>query len=507
VIPALMAWADTASVALHAALEYRVERVSMRPLSLNDLTASRVDDFDQRLRTRFDLSTGPVSLHLQADVLDGVLFGDDGPTGGAVERNRGSVIQARSPNLATQGVGLLDPSGSITDRNNYGLVLLPAAPITLRHAYGEVLLPFGLLRIGRQPLVEGRSVLVNSGDRTNRWGVSRSEDTADAIAFGTKLDGVDDPVRGFFGGLLFGQIVQNSITSAEGLRMWAATAFFKSESLHAGLIAAYREGDQFDTQVLTFTGYAEHDVGMWRASLHHAEVLGRTREVSAGLAALSPASGPPALQSIAAFGGYGEIAIRPIDVIGLETSLEVYYASGNDRFTSNATLTQLTLAPDTNVGLHLFKNVIAYETARSAKLGATTVLATHPPSLPVADLATQGGLTNAVAIFPQVMAAPTPWLFIRTGVLLAPALVPVVDPVGSLLSASGRPVNFNGGPPGRYWGTEFDAGLTIAALPGFLFDAEAAYLIPGDALRDRNGDAVNSLFVNFRATYVIDVGG
>jgi hypothetical protein len=506
-IPVIAAVIGTASVSGSAAFEYRVERVSMRPLSLNDLTASRVDDFDQRLRARLDLGYGAVSLHLQADLLDGVLFGDNGPVGGDVERNRGSVVQARSPNLSTFAVGQLDPSGSPTDRSNYGLVLVPAQPLTLRHAYGEAELPIGVLRAGRQPLTEGREVLVNSGDRTNRWGISRSEDTADAIAFGTKLDGIPDASRGVFAGALFGQIVQNSLTASEGLRLWAATVFYRDPALQAGLVAGFREGDQFDTKILALSGHVEWATPDFRASVRHAEIIGQTREISATLAALSPAAGPPGLQSVLAFGGFGEVALRLLEGIGLWASFEVYYASGNDQVHAGSRLTQLTLAPDTNVGLHLFKNIVAYETARSAKIGATALAATRPPTLAVADLATQGGLTDAVALFPQLLAAPCDWLALRTGVLFAPTIVPVVDPVGTLLSSSGRSVNYNGGAPGSYWGTEIDFGLTATPVPGLLFDAEVAYVIPGDALFDANGDAVRSLFLDFRLTYLIDTGG
>jgi len=74
----------------------------------------------------------------------------------------------------------------------------------------------------------------------------------------------------------------------------------------------------------------------------------------------------------------------------------------------------------------------------------------------------------------------------------------VVDPVATILARDGNridddAVNFHGGDPGTYYGTELDGQLTWAFRERFLWTVEAAVLFPGDALEDENGDAVTAM--------------
>ena len=109
----------------------------------------------------------------------------------------------------------------------------------------------------------------------------------------------------------------------------------------------------------------------------------------------------------------------------------------------------------------------------------------------------------------QIVFTPLDWVSLRAGVMIAFAQTKVVDPIGSILGSDGLEleddmINFNGGPPGTYWGTELDAGITIEPVDGFLFDLETAYLWPGEALQDEHGHAVNSFFLTGRFTYYYD---
>jgi hypothetical protein len=62
-------------------------------------------------------------------------------------------------------------------------------------------------------------------------------------------------------------------------------------------------------------------------------------------------------------------------------------------------------------------------------------------------------------------------------------------------------VNFNGGAPGNYYGTELDGRAQWRYLEHFAFDLEGALLFPGSALRDEDGHAVNSFLVQARTTF------
>ena len=64
-------------------------------------------------------------------------------------------------------------------------------------------------------------------------------------------------------------------------------------------------------------------------------------------------------------------------------------------------------------------------------------------------------------------------------------------------------VNFAGGKPGRFYGTELDGRLQWRFLEHFLFDLEGAVLFPGNALRDVDGYAVRSGLVQARTTFFL----
>ncbi len=527
--PALVTDALGLRLTLEPRLEQRVRHQLMSPLSLSDRTAPELAYFDQRLRAGLGLGLGDkVRVVVLADVLNDVAFGDNGSFTGVPQKNRGSVVATRQPNLTKLGVGRLSAAGGALDRNNYGLVFVEAPPVELRHLYGEIMLPFGLLRAGRMPLGFGRSVLVHDGTRINRWGVSGRGDYADGVAFGTKLSAIADaamgrpididPTRGLFAAFLAGQMTTNLGTVAgDALVQLVGTVWYEQrdlalgpvglQRLRAGLIYATRGQEKFDTRVHTLTGYLEATSGPVRFTWHHAQMFGGTREISEGLALLGTSSGPAARQDLRAFGGLAELAVRLCSA--LELSFEVFYASGDDDPRSTTPLTQLTFAEDTNVGLHLVKNVIGYQTARSAALGVENLRAVSPPTMAVNEIDTRGAFQNGVALFPQVIVDPLPWLSLRAGALFMFAASPVVDPIGTILRADGNridddAVNFAGGKPASYWGTELDLGLTVRPVPHAQLDLEGAYLLPGDALRDENGDAVRSLFVTTRATLFWD---
>ena len=63
-------------------------------------------------------------------------------------------------------------------------------------------------------------------------------------------------------------------------------------------------------------------------------------------------------------------------------------------------------------------------------------------------------------------------------------------------------VNFHGGDPGDYYGTEIDVQLQWIYQERFHFTLEGAVLLPGSSLKDEHGHAVNSFLVESRFLYV-----
>ena len=114
--------------------------------------------------------------------------------------------------------------------------------------------------------------------------------------------------------------------------------------------------------------------------------------------------------------------------------------------------------------------------------------------------------TNALAIFPQFDVRPRDGWLLRAGLLLAWAASPVVSPIQSLQARDGLTVqddlvNFAGGKPGRFYGTELDLRVQYRAFEHFVADLEGAVLFPGDALQDADGYAARSALVQARTTF------
>lgn len=178
--------------------EYRVETVYLNPVALNGTLTDSMSYTQQRLRLDAGLQVPDwVRIVTQFDLLNGVLFGDNGDYPGGLDANEGLSGQppepenglsltSRWPNNATWGIGLVNPADPLNP-DSYGPVLRSVQPVRVNRVYGEVMLPFGLLRVGRQPAAFGPGMSLHDGSRSNRWGVSKYSVTADRFLFATKV--------------------------------------------------------------------------------------------------------------------------------------------------------------------------------------------------------------------------------------------------------------------------------------------------------------------------------
>ena len=119
------------------------------------------------------------------------------------------------------------------------------------------------------------------------------------------------------------------------------------------------------------------------------------------------------------------------------------------------------------MGLLLFKQVFAYQTAREAAAATALLTSLNAPTLPVESIATRGALTDALVLFPQFDVRPVDHVLLRAGVMLAWAPAAVFDPIATAQRRSAGTyenivVNFNGGAPGNYYGTELDGRVPVA---------------------------------------------
>jgi hypothetical protein len=409
-------------------------------------------------------------------------------------------------------------------------------PIEVVHAYADVLLPVGLLRVGRQPQAYGANLASHDGERHNRWGVSDLADVTDRVLFGTKLDqafwvlmkGKDHTLdlsqdNGLFLGVFYDWLTQGSLlTPSDDVSQTGFALQFKKQSADwgglewrdafAGVNAVHLTDDKFDSDVWGFPVKLQGSIEDVDLELQGILIRGESREISTGFAALSSnrdPNRPPELQRIEGMGFRGVLDwhLGPLTV-----TWETDYASGDDDPRASTPITMYSFARSFNIGLLLFEHIVAFESARSVAVGVETLKNKRFESFPLTEASTEGRFTNALAIFPQLkldlLDNGKHKVHVRAGALLAwPAEDGVVDAIQTILGEDGRSieddkVNYHGGNPGNFYGTEFDLQLEWGIRQLFLWTVEGAALLPGNSLEDANGDAVPAFLVENRFTFL-----
>jgi hypothetical protein len=505
------------STGFRGAAEYRANAVSIRPIDLNSTRDRNYSVIEHRLRLDGTIDyEDKVRLSASVDVMDGVLWGDNGSLGSEPEPTSGANVSTSNPNFATSCITRRgdDPA---TESSSYHFGLCAADPVFVRRLYGDVITPIGLFRIGRQAFTEGASLAVNDGDgRRNRFGFARRGNSADRVLFATKpLEAFKAPTerdssetKGVFLILAYDRLVgddpqrfkddlHNYITAVR----WLEPRHRLGTDAEVRLFHAYRWSGANDTGIHAVGGRVMSTFGEVSAGLETTVVAGSTSEISEAFRVIT--NDPAVPQTITQVGARGVVRWdRPL----FSAYLEADYASGDSDPQTRTPLTQFRFAEDTNVGLLMFKHVLAYQTARAAAAGVELLRNLGAPSYPLEAVATRGSFTNAFAIFPQFDYHPVPTVLIRGGVLMAWAPAKVIDPIVSLQRRDGVAigddlVNFAGGKPGRYYGTELDTRIQWRFMDHFAADLEAAVLFPGSALQDANGDAARSVLVQGRGTF------
>lgn len=506
--------------------EYRVRMIRIDPLEVNGTVATQVAWGEQRLRVDASLGhRGVGAIHMQLDALDGVLFGDNGEFGTDPEPSTGVGIASRQVNASGWRVGLM-PGADPLQIESYGPVLRDLAPIAINYLYGEVLLPFGILRVGRQPVSEVGSVSLNDG-RTGRnlWGASWYHESVDRVVFGTKISELFNFVsegpgyapdlsldNGVFLGLVWDYLVEDDITDpGDDLQGFSAQLDFrwKKPSILGDAFGpirfvatmTYRWDDRFGTSVFALPLRLDFAIADFAFHGELAIIRGSTRELSAGFGALTGAPVTDQDIELTASRLVAEYKLSPLTL-----RLEWGYAAGDDDPRTSTPLTITTWPRDTNLGLLLFEHILAFQSARSAAVGIENLRQVESDSFPLTEIATEGRVINVNALFPQVFWDVVPQLRLKAGVLLAWSAVDVVDPIQSLLLWDGEQisddaVNYHGGKPGGYWGTEIDLGVEWRYKTMFEVAVEAGVVFPGSALEDENGDAVTSWMFETRFTF------
>jgi hypothetical protein len=506
--------------------EYRLRTLHVNPVELSGTQARDITWTEQRarLKSSFGFSSF-VKLTLQLDLLDGVLVGDNGDFGGDPSTNTGVSLTVREPNNTSMEIGLPDGADPLNP-DSYVPVFSEVSPVVVRQLYADIVLPFGLLRLGRQPVVEGAYLAAHDGERRNRWGVSRYPDTADRVLFATKLDELVRILRhpgehvldarqdrGLFIGLAYDWLTQGDIpVNGDETRRYSVALIWRHpevgheqrdiHNLEASITAVHLRNSAFDTAVWSLPCRFQGQFGPLGLLLQYSIIAGKSREISEGFAVLT--HDEPVRQRLLA---HGAQFILDWQFDRAMFTLEFDLATGDDDPRPSTDLTVFSFSRDLNVGLLLFEQILAFETARTAAVGVENLISLDSPSFPLTEVSSEGRFSNAYALFPQLtvdlVRRPENLLQARFGALFAWPHSGVVDPVMTALNEDGieiddDAVNYHGGDPGHYYGTELDGQLSWDFREHFIWTVEAAVLFPGDALQDEHGHAVNAYSVENR---------
>ncbi|MBN1947132.1 MAG: hypothetical protein JW797_15760 [Bradymonadales bacterium] len=170
--------------------------------------------------------------------------------------------------------------------------------------------------------------------------------------------------------------------------------------------------------------------------------------------------------------------------------LDLLVASG-DRNDSDGSQNGLKVDPNFEVGLFLFRHVLAAQSGRAPVTAADPELVGEP-ARDLDRLPTRGSPTNTLSIFPRLWWRPLDGLELYGGALFALSDVELSDPANSRFAGEVR--NALDGDPGRFYGTELDLGVRFRGLlESVMLEAglEGGVLLPGSALVDATGAAMD----------------
>lgn len=510
---------------------YRLRSARITPLELSGTQVDEMSYTQQRLRLNAGIAKAKFgSITFQGDALDGVLLGDNGVFGGDPSSNSGISLSTKRPNLTRWVVGLPNEQADPFDPDSYVPVLESAPLFEVNYLYADVILPIGLLRVGRQPFSYGASIAGHDGGRYNRWGVSKFSDAVDRVLFGTKIDEavklltrpnhtIDTSLdNGVIFALFYDWLKQDEVyIPSDDLRQMGGTLEYRREradwlgfdwrNVLVGLRFAYLNNDQFNTDIFGLPFIAQASINNLDLELQYIHTRGRTFEISEGFAALSNAE--PQRQELNA---HGARAVADLNIGRFVFTMEFDYASGDGDPRSSTPITSYSFARDLNIGLLMFEQILAFESARSVAVGVENLADLDAESFPLTEVQTDGRFTNAIAVFPQMYAdivkTGTHNVWFRTGALFAwpEADLGLVDPIITTLQEDGTEiaddaVNFHGGDPGSFYGWELDLQLGWRFKDRFDWIVEGALLFPGNALEDENGDAANAYLLENRFVF------
>ncbi|MBX3185183.1 MAG: hypothetical protein KIT72_16815 [Polyangiaceae bacterium] len=191
---------------------------------------------------------------------------------------------------------------------------------------------------------------------------------------------------------------------------------------------------------------------------------------------------------------FGLAARADLDAGLFGSVVDVLYASGDSNF-DDEKQTAFKADPNYEMGLLLYRQVIAAQTARTVATAADPNLVGVPAD-DLDRLPTRGSVTNTLAVFPRLRVRPTAGLELYGGALFAFAAQDPADAFNTRVIGGGSPRNAFGSVSSRMLGTEYDIGiryrLNVSGAEATL-GGEAGVFTPGPAFTQGDGQQLAAM--------------
>ncbi len=461
--------ARTRASSLVPSIDYRVRGVAVSafPLDADGNTLGQETYGEHRLRLQGKAAGGPISLTAEADITNGLVAGD--------RSSAFPYVQYRRDRFR----GLADPDG-----------------FTLRQIWMEARTKVGLVRAGQMTSKWGLGLVAHDGAGDPMWGDRYFGDLVERAVFATRPLSRTAPALAPFLVALGGDVVlrDQSADLVAGDRAYQGILSLvwnrDGSPNRAGFYGVRRsqvDRDGFDLAVWVVDAHAKWQRTVGPVDLGFegelARIWGETdavRDIYVGSRDIDQMGGAVEL-SLGAGSG-----VRRFDLL-----LQGGYASGDD-LGQDGRITAFKFDPEYNVGFILFDEVLAWQTAATAR-AVSDPDTFGRPAAGARFLPTEGSVTNARYVMPTVQIHPFKRVSARVGVLIAQADRALDDAFQTnALHGGVRHTTLGSTTDSRDLGIEVDYGVRYAwdgaRAPRTTVDLQFGRFYPGDAFVDADGN-------------------
>ena len=454
-------------------LEYRVRGVGVSdyPLDAEGRTLDQGGYAEHRLRVGASAKNGPVTMTAEADLTNGLLLGETSTSFPFVAYKRDRLG------------GLADPS-----------------TIYVRQLWLDAKTPFGVVRAGHMPSKWGLGLVAHDGAGRPLWGDYYFGDTVERALFATRPFAKSRPGLAPFLVAVGGDVVfrDQSADLQKGDRAYQGVLSLvwapEGSKSRAGIYAVRRsqvDRDGFHLNVNVADIHAkfvkDNEASAFWAEAEIVRVIGETdtvRDIYENSRDIDQMGA--AFELGAGMGERKRVAVM----------LHGGYASGDDR-PFDGKLTSFKFDPEYNVGFILFEEVMAWQSAATAR-SVSDPNTFGRPAPGARFLPTEGAVSNARYLNPTVLYSPVRAIQLKAGVLVAMADRPLDDAYQTnALNGGVRHTTLGSTTDSLDLGTEIDIGARYtwerAGKSGLSADLQIGRFLPGDAFVDAEGEQMETV--------------